>query len=341
MKCKIYYEIILDTIEDSILKEMQDYMIKLKILPDYYDLVKIKYDYDFYDEETKEYIRYSSNPSTEFFDYNSMEHKKILKFNGEKGLVLNYNIIKGAYEIIEYSKSDYINCEYFKLILNFYQSNISEKCINENNKKINPINLTENFIIFDNKESLVCNKNIVNKVQFQEYNTGYANLYFINKSLGEFFEDNNFTGFKLLPVKKINTDEIIFYQLKVTNIIEQPKIKTEISSLFSNEGVFYPTEKSPLCNYFKKDNDVCIYNDEYILNNFKDFNLSYMAFNDSDKFFVRPEITVSRRVMLLLKQHKSKFAMIPIYSDKNIDINKFIIDKEVKELINYNMNKEI
>ena len=66
-----------------------------------------------------------------------------------------------------------------------------------------------------------------------------------------------------------------------------------------------------------------------------------MAFKDSDKFFVRQEITVSRRVMLLLKQHKSKFAMIPIYSDKNIDINKFIIDKEVKELINYNMNKEI
>ncbi len=30
--------------------------------------------------------------------------------------------------------------------------------------------------------------------------------------------------------------------------------------------------------------------------------------------------------------------MIPIYSDKNIDINKFIINKEVKELINYNIN---
>lgn len=344
MKYKINYTIRLHTINDSILKEMQSYMIELKILAEYYDLIKIKYDTDFCNEETKDCLINSfNNPSTEFFDYNSIEHKKILNFFINKGLILNYNIIKSSYAIIEYNKNDYINCEYFKLFFN-YQSNISEKCINANNQKIKPVNLTENFIIFDNSENLVCNKNIVNKVQFQEYNTGYANIYFINKSLGEFFLNNNFTGFELFPVKENSTDEIIFYQLKVTNIIEQPKIKTEISSLFDDREIVYPSERSPLHNYYKKNNDVCIYNEEYIINNFKDFNISYFAcidsYGNSNNFITRPEIIVSKRVMSLLKQHKSKFTMVPVYSTNNIGIDTFNLNKEVKQLIIINSNSK-
>ena len=338
MRYKISYIIRLNTIDDSILKELQNYMIDLKILPKYHDFIKSKYDPFFF---TKKSILNSINPndpSTDFFDYNSIEHKKLLDFFYNNNLIINNNIINNTYPIIDYNKNDYSNCEYFILNLNFYQSSIPKKYIDINNLKFKPITLTESFIIFDNDESLICNKDIMSKIQFQEYNNGFSTIYFINKSLGEFLLTNNFTGFELFPVKHINTNEIIFYQLKVMNIIKQSKIKTEISSLFDGKGFAYPSKKSPLHDYYLKRQDICIYNQDYIINNFKDFNISYFSFEDfypnSNNFITRPKLIVSHRTMLLLKQHKSKFAMAPIYSTQNIDINIFKLNKEIKHLIN-------
>lgn len=338
MRYKISYIIRLNTIDDFILKKLQDYMIELKILPKYYDFIKSKYDPFFFTEESILNSINPNDPSSDFFDYDSMEHKKLLDFFYNNNLVIDHNIINTNYAIIEYDKNDYNNCEYFILYLNFYQSSIPQKYIDINNLKFKPITLTENFIIFDNYESLICNKDIVSKIQFQEYNNGFSNIYFINKSLGNFLLVNNFTGFELFPVRHINTNEIIFYQLKVVNIIKLSEIKTEISSLFDNTEIIYPSKTSPLYDYYLKRQDICIYNQEYIENNFKDFNIFYFAFKDSSSncsnYLTRPQLVVSKRAMLLLKQHKSKFAINPIYSTENIDINIFSLSKEIKTLIN-------
>lgn len=338
MKCKISYIIRLNTIDDYILKKLQFYLIELKLLSEYCDLIKNKYDPIFYNEHVSNNLINPNDPTTNFFDYNSTEHKKLLSFFYNNKLIINYNIISNNYAVIDYNKNDYTNCDYFNLYLNFYQNSISKKCIDVNNQKFKSIILTENFIIFDNCENLICNKDIVNKVQFQEYNTGFCTIYFINKSLGDFLLNNNFTGFELLQVININTSEVIFYQLKVINIIKESKIKTEISSLFDSAGIVYPSKRSPLHDYYLKRQDVCIYNQEYIANNFKDFNISYLAFDDfyknSNNFITRPQLIVSRRTMLLLKQHKSKFAIQPIYSTKNVDINIFNLNNEIKQLIN-------
>ena len=179
MKYKISYTIRLNTIDDFILKELQSYLIELKVLPEYCDLIQIKYDHIFYNEEINDDLINSNDQSTDFFDYNSTEHKKILKFFYDKSLIINYNIIANNYSIIDYDKNDYKNCEYFKLYLNFYQSPISKRCLDVNNQKFMPITLTENFIIFDNCENLICNKDIVSKVQFQEHNIGFCTIYFI------------------------------------------------------------------------------------------------------------------------------------------------------------------
>lgn len=204
MKCKISYIIRLNTIDDSILKKLQSYFIELKVLPEYCDLIQNKYDPIFYNEDIDNNLINSNDQSTNFFDYNSTEHKKILSFFYNNKLIINYNIIINNYAVIDYDKNDYNSCEYFNLYLNFYQSSISKKCIDANTQKFMPTILTENFIMFDNHENLVCNKNIVNKIQFQEYNTGFCTIYFINKSLGDFLLNNSFTGFKLLPVKNTN-----------------------------------------------------------------------------------------------------------------------------------------
>ncbi|WP_207707494.1 hypothetical protein, partial [Clostridium tarantellae] len=163
-------------------------------------------------------------------EYNSYDHKLFLEFIYNNNLIIGKHILIYECIDIDYYKNDFKNLEYFQLILNEYQNNMSKKCELYNFEKFKLISLTEDFVVLDNNENLISNKDIVKKVQFQGYYNGITELYFINKQLGNFISNHNFTGFKLKPVYKINTNEILFYQLKVINIVEAPNISTEISS---------------------------------------------------------------------------------------------------------------
>ncbi|MPQ45263.1 hypothetical protein, partial [Clostridium tarantellae] len=273
MKYNICYTIRLNTIEDTLLTSLQYYLKELKLLNEYYDLIKDKHNNDCYEYKTI----FNNDPVTNLLDYNSTKHKLLLNFFYKNNLKLGYNIIIDDYAILLYSKRDLKYTKYFKANLGEFESSITEKCIEINNKKLKSISLTENFIIFNNSENLVCNKDILKKIQFQQYNNGYMNIYFINKNLGEFLLKNNFTGFQLKPVNKIDTNEVLFYQMIITNIIEQPRISTEFTFLNKKVCFSYPTINSILYNYFKKNIDIYIYDEYYMKNNFCDFNISYYS----------------------------------------------------------------
>lgn len=331
MKFQIKYYIRLNSIDDSILKELQNWMIDLKFIPEYNNFIKQKYNRYFSNQE-------NNDIDTGFFYYNSQKHKKLLEFFCIKNLKINKNIFKNSFSVIKYNKKELDVAEYFRLKLSDYTSSMSENCDCINVQKFKSNILTENFIIYDNSEPLVCNRDIVKKIEFQEYYTGVASVYFISKSLGEYMLDNNFTGFKLLPVKKINTNETLFYQVKIINVIEEAQVKTEVAILNDNTNFVYPSKDSKYHNYYKKRDDVSIYNQEYIENTFKDFNMYYYTledFRDENNIMkTHIELIVSKRVMLLLKKHKSRFYKTPIFSNENIYINKPFLDPEIKQLIN-------
>lgn len=249
MKCRIKYTIRLGNIEDSILKELQDYMINLGVLLKNNNFIVDKYSrYENNDEA-------DYDPESEFIYYDSQEHKKLLEFFYEKNLKINYNIIKGSFPLISYDKEDYERAEYVKLYLFAYSSNLSEECVDINNRRFKSKTVTEEFIIFDNEEELVCDRNIVEKIQFQEYINELLNIYFISKPFAEFILKHKFTGFKLSPVRKINSDKIMFYQLKITNVIKQPNIVTEVASLYDNKEFIYPSRDSKLYDHYQKIED--------------------------------------------------------------------------------------
>nr|WP_300001923.1 hypothetical protein [Tissierella sp.] len=337
MRYKIKYIIRLGTIEDSLLKELQEYMIGLGVLFKNNNFILDKYSRYEHDDED------DYDPESEFIYYDSPEHRKLLEFFYQKGLKINYNIIKNSFPLIYYDKKDYERAEYIMLYLVAYSSNLSEESIDINNSRFKSKPVTEEFIIFDNEEELVCDRNIVKKIQFQEYINELLSIYFISKPFAEFLLKHKFTGFKLSPVRKINSDKILFYQMKITNIIKQPSLATEVSLLYSNKEFIYPSKDSIFYEYYRKTYDIAIYNDEYAKNNFKDFNLTYNAyershyetgsFNEVIKFLTRSELIVSKRFMLLAKHYKAKMGTVPVYTDRTIDITQDFLDQEIKELI--------
>lgn len=327
MKCSLTYAIKIQLIEDEILKKLNDLLNELKSLFKTYKLIEDKYSDD-------EYIA-NYDISVRPIEYKSHDNKVFLKFIYDNNLRIGQHIILFDSLMIGYDKNDFKNVKYFLLHLNQYENNMSERCETYNFEKMRLVPLTEDFATFDNTENLISNKAIVKKVQFQGYYNGWIELYFISKYLGEFILKHNFTGFQLKPVYKINTDEVLFYQLKVTNVIEAPSIVTEIASLNKEEVYVYPKKDSKLYNFYIKNIDVKIYDKNYIKNNFCDFNMYYYSHKDAiyeNKRFTGIELVVSERVLVLFKHYKMKSFETSIYSTEYVNIDMYKLDEEVKEL---------